>query len=356
MVLRAPTERLLRAVRRSLGRAAELRPLSYAATLGQQNRLVAQVLLELGAAKEQGHSARLEYLLGHLHLAYVFRDDSTHKGLHQKLGPVLRSIHEIGENDVEAPTESSGPLAYFVSYPRSGNTLAMRLVANATLGQILVALRDGGTSFSKRIYPRSYPLPRLIKDHEAHRHYMNDRCVLIVRDGRDTIASLAFMTLQQRGHNFSDRGETADFIRWVSKSYAFGSWANHTKNLMTLLKGPDKLLVRYEDLSANEQTFFDVVDFFDPGNMLPREHLAKLFAERNAVVESIKAAPHVNKEWGFGLEFEPGSMFYEWSLNRKGSSWREAWDSAAKRAFHETGATEALIEFGYETDPDWWRQ
>ena len=48
-------------------------------------------------------------------------------------------------------------------------------------------------------------------------------------------------------------------------------------------------------------------------------------------------------------------MFYEWSLNRKGSNWRETWDQAAKRAFHETGATEALMELGYETEPNWWR-
>ncbi len=102
-----------------------------------------------------------------------------------------------------------------MSYPRSGNTLATRLTAKATQGQVFSAMTEGYAPFSKRIYPKNYPLPRLIKDHVAHLHYRNDRCVLVVRDGRDTVISLAFMTLQNRLHRFADKSELADFIRWV---------------------------------------------------------------------------------------------------------------------------------------------
>ena len=189
----------------------------------------------------------------------------------------------------------------------------------------------------------------------AHLHYADDRCVLLVRDGRDTIASLAFMTAQQDHHKFSQKSEIADFIRWVSKAYQFGDWASHARNLLELSKAPDKLLVRYDDLVSTGETFKQIVDFFSPGNRLPREHLDNLFDERDVVAASIKSRPLVNNEWGFGRTFEPSSMFHAWSLNRHGSSWREAWDSAAKQAFHETGATEFLIEFGFESDPDWWR-
>jgi Sulfotransferase domain len=332
-----------------------MRPVRKAASVARQNRLIHQALLELDAVKALGHTPRLEYLLGLLHLSNMFLDSTTSQRLHKRLRPVLKQIYQTGQNDLSAATRSTSPLAYFVSYPRSGNTLATRLTAAATQGQIFSAMSEGFSPFSKSIYPRSYPLPRLIKDHVAHRHYLNDRCVLVVRDGRDTVTSLAFMTLQQGAHNFTEKGEIADFIRWTSKSYVFGSWAAHVEDLMVLRAGPDKLFVRYEDLTADDKAFFAIVDFFDPGNMLPRDHLAKLFSEKDSVVENIKSSPHVNEQWGFGRTFEPGSMFYEWSLNRKGSSWRAGWDRAAKRAFHETGATDALIALGYETDPDWWR-
>ena len=349
------TDRLLRVARRSVGLVAEMRPMRKASSVARQNRLIHQALLELDAVKAQGHTPRLEYLLGLLHLAYMFLDETTSQQLHKKLRPVLKQIYQLGQNDLLATTQSTAPLAYFVSYPRSGNTLATRLTGRATQGQIFSAMADGFSPFSKSIYPKPYPFPRLIKDHVARSHYANDKCVLVVRDGRDTVTSLAFMTLQQGEHSFTEKSEIADFIRWTVKSYVFGSWASHVKDLMALREGPQKLLVRYEDLTANDKALLEIVDFFDPGNRLPREHLATLFAERDIIVENIKSNPHVNEQWGFGRTFEPGSMFYEWSLNRKGSNWREAWDQTAKRAFHETGATDALIALGYETDPDWWR-
>ncbi len=349
------TNRLLRVARRSLGMIQEIQPTRQAAKAGRQNRLVRQALLEVDEAMHQNDFERLEYLLGLLHLSFLFLDEATGQGLNKKLRPILKKIYRHGQNDIQARTVSAAPLAYFVSYPRSGNTLATRLAANATSGQVFSAMKEGYAPFSKRIYPKNYPLPRLIKDHVAHLHYKNDRCVLVVRDGRDTTISLAFMTLQNRLHSFADKSELADFIRWVSQSYVFGDWATHARNLMQLLTGPDKFLVRYEDLVASDETFIGIVDFFDPGNRLPRAHLSQLFKERDTVAERIKSRPAVNDQWGFGQTFEPGSMFHEWSLNRQGSSWREAWDAAAKRAFHETGATELLIEFGYETDPDWWR-
>lgn len=350
------TDRLLRAARRLLGIIQEINPTRQAASLGRQNRLVQQVLLELDAVIYKGDVARLEYLLGLLHLSYIFLDEATGQRLQKRLRPVLKKIYQRGENDLKARTVSSAPLAYFVSYPRSGNTLTTRLTAKATQGQVFSAMAEGYAPFSKRIYPRSYSLPRLIKDHVAHPHYKNDRCVLVVRDGRDTIVSLAFMTMQQGQHSLAGKSEIADFIRWVSQSYVFGDWVTHARNLMQLLTGPDKLLVRYEDLVASDETFIGIVDFFDPGNRLPRAHLSQLFKDRDMIAERIKSRPAVNDQWGFGQTFEPGSMFHEWSLNRQGSSWREAWDAAAKRAFHETGATELLMELGYETDPDWWRQ
>lgn len=349
------TDRLLRGARHSLGFIPAFRPQRQAAKVGRRNALVKQALLELDEAMAQKDVERLTYLLGLLHLSYLFFNDAAKRKAHAKLLPVFKQIFELGQNDVELPTESSAPLTYFISYPRSGNTLTTRLTARATQGQVFEAMMAGLTPFSKRIYPQGYPVPRLIKDHVAHLHYATDRCVLLVRDGRDTVASLAYMTAQQGRHKFRDKSEIADFIRWLDTSYIFGGWAAHAKNMLQLSKAPEKLLVHYDDIVSKFETFEQVVDFFDPGNKLPREHLAKLFAERESITDRIRSKSKANREWGLGMTFEPSSMFYEWSHNRQGSSWREAWDSAAKKAFHETGATEFLIEFGFETDPDWWR-
>ena len=40
---------------------------------------------------------------------------------------------------------------------------------------------------------------------------------------------------------------------------------------------------------------------------------------------------------------------------RKGDYWREMFDAAASRHFHETGGTEFLRHFGYEQSADWWK-
>ncbi len=355
MLDRNVRNRLIMRARRSLGLVRDIQAQRQAGRLGRQSKFIRQALLELDDALEHKDTIRLEYLLGLLHLSSVFLNDARNRDRFKKLQPMFQRIFELGQNDEKAATESSAPLAYFISYPRSGNTLTTRLTARATQGQVFEAMMAGLTPFSKRIYPKGYPLPRLVKDHVAHLHYMNDRCVLLVRDGRDTVASLAYMTAQQGRHKFSQKSEIADFIRWLGTSYIFGDWAAHAKNLLALSKAPDKLLVRYDDIVSKYEAFEKVVDFFDPHNRLPREHLSKLFDERDSITERIRSTSKTNREWGLGATFEPSSMFYEWSQNRQGSSWRDAWDSAAKKAFHETGATEFLIEFGFETDPDWWR-
>lgn len=299
----------------------------------------------------------MEQLVELLHLSYTYPDDSGDKqARNRRVQRLAREIFALGSNDLEAPTESDRPLAYFVSYPRSGNTLATRLVARATQGQLFSAIPDGVVPFSKKIYPKSYPYPRLVKDHVPHGHYRNDPCVLIVRDGRDTMVSLAFMTLQQQNHGFKRKGELADFIRWTAKHYPYGSWAGNTRNLLSLAKSDKKLMIRYEDLSSNEKAFFSIVDFFDPGNSVPRAHLHSLFENRDSILERLRNNPIASRPWGLVQEFEPGSLFFEWSRARGKSTWRESWDGDAKRAFHETGATELLIELGYETDEDWWKR
>lgn len=133
------THRLLEAGRRSLGFVQDIHAKRKVADLGRQNRLVKQVRLELDEVMQKGDLVRLEYLLGLVHLSFLFLDEANGPDLHKKLSLILKRIHQRGENQLEARTESTAPLAYFGSYPRSGNTLLMRLVTKATQGQMFTA-------------------------------------------------------------------------------------------------------------------------------------------------------------------------------------------------------------------------
>ncbi len=304
---------------------------------------------------------RKRYLVGLLHLACTYMDDmepQARRPVVQKIATLLRDIYDsVGDGLLTEPTNSRVPLAYFVSYPRSGNTLITQLTAIATQAQILTAVRGGGIPpFSKKIYDEVYPYPRIVKDHVARDHYANDKCVFIVRDGRDTVVSLAYMTYRQGLHNFKMREEIADFIYWCRDTYPYGDWPQHIKTVLRLTKNGQKKIVRYEDFLKDANVFVDVLDFYDPDNRFTDDFKTSVYKSQDIIFQNIKKNTSANKSWGIGHEFDKNEMYYDWSLNRKGSSWMLSWDSRAKKAFHELGGTEALMGLGYETDENWWKQ
>lgn len=137
--------------------------------------------------------------------------------------------------------ESMHPIYFCISYPRSGVTRFIDQLRASTGGDFFSALpgvRDR-LHFDKRWQPRAYPRPRIVKDHRPLENYLLDDGFLIVRDGRDTMVSLAWMTYTRGHHTFFKREELKDFIAWTaSRSYrAFGSWATHTRKLLALKRG-----------------------------------------------------------------------------------------------------------------------
>lgn len=249
--------------------------------------------------------------------------------------------------------QTCSPIVFVVSYPRSGNTMAMWTLAKLLDAQRFTAM--GANPFDKAAAPKECENIRLVKDHVARERYADDQVVFIVRDGRDTMISLAYMTLQQHRHKFLEKSELADFIKWLDRDYPFRGWASHMRCVKDLQDKPDKLVVRYEDLIAKPEVFRSVVDFITDGASPPYERIVSAWNDRDTIIESIKNNDRANKAWGLDADVAQGGLYEEWSKNRKGSTWRQSWDSAAKRAFHETGATDFLIEHGFEDDPLWWR-
>lgn len=330
---------------------------------------MADILDFLGAEVDRltrgGHTLRLEQCIARLHLAYARAGISTRLGwaaspeagtLFQALADLLAKCFTQGTNDVDAPVMSDNPFAIVCSYPRSGNTMLINMAASVMLAQVFENMPGSRTPFSKKIYPRHYPYVRLIKDHVARPMYRQDRVAFVVRDGRDTMISLAYMTHKQGYHDFVRRDQLADFIIWLDQAYPFGGWAKHMRDMHALL--PDnstKFVTRYEDVMEGPQPFFDFIRFLDSDHGLDEARMRRAYDARAGIIEEVKNHPSANGAWGIGAQFDPDSLFFEWSKNRGGSTWRASWDAAARKRFHETGATDYLIEYGYESDEKWWK-
>ena len=266
----------------------------------------------------------------------------------------LRNSYARGTKDPSEPVESKRPFCFVVSYPRSGSTLVLDAIRRYGGTEWLEAF-DGLVQFDKRLYPYAYPLRRVVKDHVLRHEYDRDRTAIVMRDGRDTVISLAYMSGAYGEHPFCGRDEIADFIRFTQNSYGFGSWAASAAKVVGRRGQPHCLVEKYEDVIVNSGALRRIFEFVFDGEPVDHRRVDRLHRTAERTIEWLKSK-NSNNSWGYGEHFPTDSMFYEWSQSRMGSSWRQSWDAAAKKAFHETGATDYLVEFGYETDADWWRQ
>ena len=305
-----------------------------------------------------GHSAFLEQGVARLHLALTYIDGVPVDDLlahAREIADSLSRAFAVGANDISSPIASDAPFAFVISYPRCGNTVLMGTLARLLEAQVLEGFPHSPIPFSKAIYPRHYPLTRLVKDHVPRSEYKNDKAVILIRDGRDAMISLAHMTFKQSRHNYSRNGDLASFIKWLDREYEFQGWAKHMEQADELLRGSKKLLVRYEDFMISQEILTNAANFIDPDHGASNPIVREIFEARSSIFEKLGQNPHAKSAWGIGETFDPESLFSVWSQNRHVSHWKAAWDAAAKAAFHETGATKFLLKYGYETDPDWWR-
>lgn len=273
-----------------------------------------------------------------------------------EINGLLKQAFSLAPFNPSAPIQSTLPFAFLLSYPRSGNTMLSAMIGRYANARRLTAAKGHGAWFQKSIYDPEYPQPRIVKDHRICEEYKPDPCVLLIRDGRDAMISLAFMTRQIGLHQFNKPSELADFIRFTRSSYVYGSWADHARRVIEFKALPQKHLVKYEDLQDGVDAYLDTLRFFLRTTDIDLEHATTIYQSRHESTDRIKdAGGSIAKQWGYGVNVADDSMFSNWLKDRTASSWRQSWDAAARKAFHETGATEMLMELGYESDPNWWR-
>ncbi len=247
----------------------------------------------------------------------------------------------------------SAPLNFVVSYPRSGNTLLTRSLVDISGVQVFSSNPGTVDYIPVECFPSRYPLDRIVKTHTVPEYDDKSKYVFLMRDGRDILPSIAFMTLQRGFHNYKRKRDVADFIDWTTQHYRFGTWASFAREVLALKEKNNVMIVRYDDLIQHVDVLKSIVSFFD----LPYRPgiIEKVFAEKDQVLADIKGHASHNKLWGLGSTFHNESMFHAWAQNRSKSNWQMTMDCAARRKFHETGATEFLTEFGFEQNPSWWK-
>jgi Sulfotransferase domain len=272
----------------------------------------------------------------------------------QKIDQIYRRAAELlPESRRHLPVVSRRPVAFLVSYPRSGNTLAHRMLTTLFDTREYQAFDGSGPfTFSKLLYDADEPRVRIVKDHFYRSEYLWDRVIVVVRDGRDACLSLAHYSHREGLHAFVGRGELADFLRFTGDEYPFGDWMTNVRTALNARRlGADVRIVHYEDILTNNEAVLDLARFVDANCELD---LPRIAAVRNDVESRRRQIDR--PAWGYDTTYDESSYLHAWSRNRMGSNWRASYDRDAARVFHEMGGTELLMELGYETDSDWWRK
>jgi hypothetical protein len=142
---------------------------------------------------------------------------------------------------------------YLASFPRSGNTWTRFLLAYAIWPDLNQLTMRDIANYVPDIYPDSAVLqdptaqanqisPRIIKTHGAYNSGMN-RAIIIVRDGRDALASLYHYQRQKN----TPRSLTSLILNGL---WSNGPWQKNVLSWYEVWKAQviPSILIRYEDL------------------------------------------------------------------------------------------------------------
>jgi len=264
------------------------------------------------------------------------------------------AVEELAEQTVPAslasePLRRAGPTCYLVSYPRSGGTMVRNALRHIFQAPWYSIFPGDGCFFSRRLYDRQDRSVAVIKDHIYQGCYVGDRVVYLIRDGRDAAVSLCrFLEL---GNNMQVENDEsfAAFLTATDDNYLFGCWAANVRRAFAArAAGAEVFFSRYEEFLTDPEEYFRIADFVAPGlagNRDPTQVLRRVESGKTALT---------GPEWSFGNEDVP-ELFKTWSRRRGLSNWRTVFGPASRKVFHEQGGTDLLIQLGYESDPDWWR-
>lgn len=252
------------------------------------------------------------------------------------------------------PPQIASPLRYLIGYPRSGNTLLGQFLSYAFRAPRYSVYPADGRYFSRRFYERVPGHPVFVKDHTLRPEYLHHEILSPVRDGRNSIISLARYLYARGANRFVRRGELAAFMSYVATHLEYGFWGDHTRRLLAAREqGAQIRVVRYEDIFRNYARLLSFAQQLAGAETIPDLDEGDYLA----FVEKRQRRLKLQPQWAEGLALPDDSFIPQnWSLGGDTIHWRRVFDRPARRRFHELGGTEMLIRLGYETDENWWRQ
>lgn len=251
----------------------------------------------------------------------------------------LKKIFEMGQG-----REPVDPSIFHITHYKSGSqwvyaVLAQMAEKRIVIPEVAAAHYTRGGIVPGKIYPCVYLTKKQFKEIKRPRR---SRCFVVIRDLRDTLISQYFSVkasheiLYPQMQRFRDRLSAMSLTEGLqhminNNIYRSAdiqrSWINDRKIL----------LIKYEDLIADEQVVFNRV--FDYCGMVSDETVRKVAIEEHSFEKRAGRKP--------GQE-DAGSH------HRKGiaGDWKNYFDDHLKDAFKEKHA-KLLIDTGYEKDDAW---
>jgi hypothetical protein len=349
---------LVRGVRNLVARDFAAATREFASVLATDWKVAASILqvIALAAAGELRQAIALANQTSDLIRTSGMSGSPTHRA---DLAMLAEAVHCIQRAEAQhpvptGPLQMASPLRYLIGYPRSGNTLLAQFLAYAFASPHYSVYAGDGRYFSRRFYEPTPGHPLFVKDHILREDYLQHEILSPIRDGRNSIISLARYLYVQGSNPFVRRGELADFMSHLATHFEFGFWGDHTRRLLAAREqGAQIRLVPYEEIFRDYGRLVVLAQQLAGTKTVPNVDEGAYLA----FVEKRLRRLRLHPQWSEGLALPDDSFIPQnWSLAGDTIDWRRAFDRPARRRFHDLGGTEMLIRLGYETDENWWRQ
>ncbi|MEO8957846.1 MAG: sulfotransferase domain-containing protein [Rudaea sp.] len=235
---------------------------------------------------------------------------------------------------------------FIVSYPRSGSTL-LRKYFSLLQGRPQRSVYDDDIVYEPgEALTRALDGIDLVKSHQWPGGH--EDIVYLVRDGRNATLSFLYMKFLIGNHQFSALHDVHDALRYIDADE--GSWADHVKAALSHGNGRRIVFLKYEDLILRPvwslQCVLDFMQVSLPSTVL--DQCVRLERQSSTYAN--------NPKNGYLFRPQAGSIYDLIKRHRIEDYWRFVFNAPARRYFHENGATEFLLRFGYEQSADWWTQ
>lgn len=283
-------------------------------------------------------------------------------GVERRADPVVRAfldgLEEIAERPPGPLVDADGrPVVFVVSYPRSGNTRFLNIMAGAFPGSRFTAMVGEGRYVSSQGWGVAFAGPVFVKDHVLRDAYRHNPVIYLARDGRDCVLSYNDFKLRRAAAREAALAAGCDGLGWILAEMAapqsFGPWPDHLRKALAWQdEGADLIVLKYDDMMS-EGAFERVsAALAAAGVTLDADRYERGLRNAEAREETLRRA---SPGWGRERIYPAGSLMDRWLDVPHASKWRALFGPDDKVRLHEAGYTGPLIRAGFEEDPHWWQ-